>query len=75
MGIASGLISYVAADGPLPPPPFDPAGGPNVDAGPDRGSSLPIVLLVEDNASDVYIISRALKQCGIRIPPSRRCGR
>jgi two-component system, chemotaxis family, response regulator Rcp1 len=67
MGIASGLIVPFAADGPFPPPPSDPGGHPHAGTGPDRVSTQPNVLLVDDDASYVCVISRALNQCGIQI--------
>jgi len=67
MGITSGLIFPFAVGGSIPPPPFDPTGEQKLGEGADRSSSIPIVLLVEDKASDVYVIGQALKQCGIQI--------
>jgi CheY-like chemotaxis protein len=67
MGSVSGLILPFAVNDSFPPPSSNSAGDPKLDPATNRGASLPIVLLVEDNASDVYVISRALKECGIQL--------
>jgi two-component system, chemotaxis family, response regulator Rcp1 len=64
MGIASGLTSPLAADGSFPLPPPDPPDKQNADRL-ERESSIPFLLLIEDNAADVDIISRALRPCSI----------
>ena len=51
------------------PPPALPglATDKNTGAKPLRKTAVPLVLLVEDNSSDVYIISKVLKECGTPI--------
>jgi two-component system, chemotaxis family, response regulator Rcp1 len=68
MGFASGLTFPLVADEsgfPLLPP--DPSGDINSEAESRRTPTVPIVLLIEDNAADVYVTGRVLKQCGIAI--------
>ena len=65
MGIEPGLSFPRAADrSSLPSFPSGPAPDLNDDVR-NRTHSAAIVLLVEDNLADVYMIGRVLKQCGI----------
>jgi CheY-like chemotaxis protein len=67
METGSGLPSAASEKGPFPQPPPDAGGEKKVGAQRERGSFWPTVLLIEDNAADVYVISRALNECGIPI--------
>jgi|GEM_PF-948735 len=67
MGLASELIfPLVAEDSEFPPVP-DRGADPHSDVAAERIAAAPIILLVEDNAADVYVIGRVLKQCGVAI--------
>lgn len=67
MGTASGPIFPLIAGKSPPSFPPDPTSGQNTEPESDRSGSRPVVLLVEDNPPDAYVIDRVLKQCGIPI--------
>ncbi len=65
MGIAPEPRFPQGADEPSPPPfPYDPSGGQDVETKLDP-SSPTVIMLVEDNPPDVYMIDRVLKHSGI----------